>query len=126
VGGREKREFPLATLEPHCAAPATYFAHAVRHGQVDEFVSAAFHANVMATLEGGPAFGRHWGCRCRSRQSRDADQRVAGRLIVDEDDIARAPRTLVASARRNDEFERVHVPPAIAARDGVSTRAFCG
>lgn len=49
--GREKREVPLATLEPHWADPATYFAHAVRRGQVDGFVSAAFHADVMAILE---------------------------------------------------------------------------
>jgi predicted dehydrogenase len=39
------------TLEPHWADPATYFAHAVRRGEVDEFVSAAFHADVMAILE---------------------------------------------------------------------------
>jgi predicted dehydrogenase len=49
--GREKREVPLVTLEPHWADPATYFAHAVRRGEVDEFVSAAFHADVMAILE---------------------------------------------------------------------------
>jgi predicted dehydrogenase len=49
--GRERREAPLVTLEPHWADPATYFAHAVRRGEVDEFVSAAFHADVMAILE---------------------------------------------------------------------------
>ncbi len=49
--GREKRDVPLLTLEPHWADPATYFAHAVRRGHVDEFVSAAFHADVMAILE---------------------------------------------------------------------------
>jgi predicted dehydrogenase len=49
--GREKREVPLVTPEPQWADPATYFAHAVRRGQVDEFVSAAFHADVMAILE---------------------------------------------------------------------------
>lgn len=49
--GREKRDVPLATLEPQWADPATYFAHAVRTRQVDEFVSAAFHADVMAILE---------------------------------------------------------------------------
>jgi predicted dehydrogenase len=49
--GRERREVPLVTLEPQWADPATYFAHAVRRGQVDEFVSAAFHADVMAILE---------------------------------------------------------------------------
>ncbi len=49
--GREKRDVPLVTLEPHWADPATYFAHAVRRGHVDEFVSAAFHADVMAILE---------------------------------------------------------------------------
>lgn len=49
--GRERREVPLTTLEPHWADPATYFAHAVRRRFVDEFVSAAFHADVMAILE---------------------------------------------------------------------------
>ncbi len=49
--GRERREVPLVSLEPHWADPATYFAHAVRRGHVDEFVSAAFHADVMAILE---------------------------------------------------------------------------
>jgi predicted dehydrogenase len=49
--GRERREVPLATLEPHWADPATYFAHAVRRKAVDQFVSAAFHADVMAILE---------------------------------------------------------------------------
>ena len=49
--GREKRDVPLATIEPQWADPATYFAYAVRRGQVDEFVSAAFHADVMAILE---------------------------------------------------------------------------
>jgi len=49
--GRDKKDVPLATPEPQWADPATYFAHAVRRGQVDEFVSAAFHADVMAILE---------------------------------------------------------------------------
>jgi predicted dehydrogenase len=49
--GREKREAPLVTPAPHWADPATYFAHAVRRREVDEFVSAAFHADVMAILE---------------------------------------------------------------------------
>jgi hypothetical protein len=49
--GRERREVPLAVLEPHWADPATYFAYAVRRGQVDEFVGAAFHTDVMAILE---------------------------------------------------------------------------
>lgn len=49
--GRERREVPLMTLEPHWADPPTYFAHAVRRGHVDEFVSAAFHADVMAILD---------------------------------------------------------------------------
>jgi predicted dehydrogenase len=31
--------------------PRHCFAHAVRRGEVDEFVSAAFHADVMAILE---------------------------------------------------------------------------
>jgi predicted dehydrogenase len=49
--GREKREVPLVTLEPPWADPATYFAHAVRRREVDEFVSAGFHADIMAILE---------------------------------------------------------------------------
>jgi predicted dehydrogenase len=49
--GREKRDVPLMTLEPQWADPATYFAYAVRRGSVDEFVSAGFHADVMAILE---------------------------------------------------------------------------
>jgi predicted dehydrogenase len=49
--GRDRREVPLATPEPQWADPATYFAHAVRLRHVDEFVSAAFHADVMAILE---------------------------------------------------------------------------
>jgi len=44
---------PLAVPEPHWADPATYFAYAVRRGQVDEFVGAAFHTDVMAILEAG-------------------------------------------------------------------------
>ena len=51
--GRERREVPLAVLEPHWADPATYFAYAVRRRQVDEFVGAAFHTDVMAILEAG-------------------------------------------------------------------------
>jgi predicted dehydrogenase len=49
--GRDKKDVPLVTPEPQWADPATYFAHAVRRKQVDEFVSAAFHADVMAILE---------------------------------------------------------------------------
>jgi predicted dehydrogenase len=49
--GRERREVPLATPAAHWADPATYFAHVVRRGHVDEFVSADFHADVMAILE---------------------------------------------------------------------------
>lgn len=49
--GREKREVPLVTPEPQWADPATYFAYAVRRREVDEFVSAAFHADVMAILD---------------------------------------------------------------------------
>src|SRR5690606_25898737 len=39
---RERQDVPLATPEAHWSDPATYFAHAVRRGHVDEFVSAAF------------------------------------------------------------------------------------
>jgi predicted dehydrogenase len=49
--GRDRRDVALDALEPHWADPATYFAHAVRSRHVDEFVSAAFHADVMAILE---------------------------------------------------------------------------
>jgi len=48
---RERQDVPLVTPEAHWSDPATYFAHAVRRGHVDEFVSAAFHADVMAILE---------------------------------------------------------------------------
>jgi predicted dehydrogenase len=49
--GRDRRDVALDALEPQWADPATYFAHAVRNRHVDEFVSAAFHADVMAILE---------------------------------------------------------------------------
>lgn len=49
--GRERQDVPLVTPGAQWSDPATYFAHAVRRGQVDEFVSAAFHVDVMAILE---------------------------------------------------------------------------
>ena len=49
--GTEKREVPLPKLEPQWSDAATYFANAVRQKKVDEFLSPAFHADVMAILE---------------------------------------------------------------------------
>jgi predicted dehydrogenase len=47
----EKREVPLVTPEPRWLNAPTYFANALRTRQVDEFLSAGFHADVMAILE---------------------------------------------------------------------------
>ncbi len=49
--GTEKREVTPAVLDPKWSDAATYFATAVRQKNVDEFLSPAFHADVMAILE---------------------------------------------------------------------------
>ena len=49
--GTSKRDVPMATPEPQWSDAATYFAYAVRRHEVDEFLSPAFHADVMAILE---------------------------------------------------------------------------
>ena len=52
LAGREKREVPLAVTSSRTGPtrPRTS-RYAVRRGEVDEFVRAAFHADVMAILE---------------------------------------------------------------------------
>ena len=49
--GTEKKAVEPGTVEPRWSDAATYFADAVRQKKVDEFLSPAFHADVMAILE---------------------------------------------------------------------------